>query len=82
MPGRSRSKNGVLSHAYVPGIHAFRSEHFQGVDGRDKPGHDAVGMSHAPIVALTILSGFTTGSPRLIWSTFSMPSITLPQTVY
>jgi hypothetical protein len=23
MPGHSRSKNGVLSHAYVPGIHAF-----------------------------------------------------------
>ena len=30
----------------------------------------------------TILSGFTTGSPRLISSTWSMPSITLPQTVY
>ena len=30
----------------------------------------------------TILSGFCTGSPRLILSTFSMPSITLPQTVY
>jgi hypothetical protein len=23
MPGHSRSKNGVLSHAYVPGIHVF-----------------------------------------------------------
>src|SRR4029079_18572311 len=29
-----------------------------------------------------ILSGFCTGSPRLILSTFSMPSITLPHTVY
>src|SRR5262245_50036083 len=37
---------------------------------------------YAPIVALTILSGFSTGSPRLILSTFSIPSITLPQTVY
>src|SRR6188508_1997047 len=82
MPGHSRPKDGVLSHAYVPGIHVFHSEHFQGVDGRDKPGHDAVGMSHAPIVALTILSGSCTGSPRLILSTFSMPSMTLPQTVY
>src|SRR2546430_17243483 len=32
--------------------------------------------------ALTILSGFCTGSPRLILSTFSMPDVTLPQTVY
>jgi hypothetical protein len=23
MPGHSRSKNGVLSHAYVPGIHVL-----------------------------------------------------------
>src|SRR5438128_1270654 len=30
----------------------------------------------------TILSGSFTGSPRLILSTFSMPSITLPHTVY
>jgi hypothetical protein len=29
MPGLSRPKNGVLSHAYVPGIHVFRSEHFK-----------------------------------------------------
>ena len=33
-------------------------------------------------VALTILSGSRTGSPRLILSTFSMPDTTLPQTVY
>src|SRR5208337_2456850 len=33
-------------------------------------------------VALTILSGSLTGSPRLILSTFSMPETTLPQTVY
>jgi hypothetical protein len=33
-------------------------------------------------VATTILSGSFTGSPRLILSTFSMPEITLPQTVY
>ena len=50
------------------------------------PGHygvDAIRVRrHAPIVALTILSGSLTGSPRLILSTFSMPSVTLPQTVY
>src|SRR5674476_971375 len=40
------------------------------------------GISHAPIVALTILSGSLTGSPRLILSTLSIPSITLPQAVY
>jgi hypothetical protein len=39
MPGHSRSKNGVASLAYVPGIsvtgHSDR-------DGRDKPGHDVL----------------------------------------
>jgi|GEM_PF-2379333 len=37
---------------------------------------------YVPMVALMILSGSLTGSPRLILSTFSMPSITVPQTVY
>ena len=40
MPGRSRSKNGVASLAYVPGIHVFDTAPNQDVDGRDKPGHD------------------------------------------
>jgi hypothetical protein len=39
MPGHSRSKNGVLKDAYVPGIHALFYG-AKGVDGRDKPGHD------------------------------------------
>jgi hypothetical protein len=39
MPGHSRSKNGVASLAYVPGIHDFPGKD---VDGRDKPGHDEV----------------------------------------
>jgi hypothetical protein len=39
MPGHSRPKDGVFSHACVPGIHVFLSK--QGVDGRDKPGHDS-----------------------------------------
>ena len=39
MPGRSRSKNGVASLAYVPGIHVFAAA-AKVVDGRDKPGHD------------------------------------------
>jgi hypothetical protein len=41
MPGHSRSKNGVASHACVPGIHVLKSARPQDVDGRDKPGHDA-----------------------------------------
>jgi urease subunit beta len=40
MPGQSRPKDGVASLAYVPGIHVFPSLQ-PGVDGRDKPGHDA-----------------------------------------
>ena len=43
MPGHSRSKNGVASLAYVPGIHALTATHIKDVDGRDKPGYD-VGM--------------------------------------
>jgi hypothetical protein len=35
MPGHSRSKNGVLMHAYAPGIHVFPYFVKQGVDGRD-----------------------------------------------
>jgi hypothetical protein len=40
MPGHSRSKNGVASLAYVPGIHALLFCETKGVDGRNKPGHD------------------------------------------
>jgi hypothetical protein len=40
MPGDSRSKNGVASLAYVPGIHVFDILCAQDVDGRDKHGHD------------------------------------------
>jgi hypothetical protein len=51
MPGHSRSKNGVLSHAYVPGIHAFiQIRIIKDVDGRDKPGHDNVGNSASRLV--------------------------------
>jgi len=42
MPGHSRQKDGVASLAYVPGIHVFLIAK-QGVDGRDKPGHDSIG---------------------------------------
>ena len=38
MPGHSRSKNGVASLAYVPGIHDLARK--KDVDGRDEPGHD------------------------------------------
>jgi hypothetical protein len=40
MPAHSRPKDGVATLAYVAGIHAFLSAAKQGVDGRDKPGHD------------------------------------------
>ena len=45
MPGRSRLKDGVVSAAYVPGIHVFLSGAREAVDGRDKPGHDATEVS-------------------------------------
>jgi hypothetical protein len=38
MAGLSRPKDGVASLAYVPAIHAFLCS--QGVDARDKRGHD------------------------------------------
>ena len=41
------------------------------------------GVGHAPApVGVPIRAGARTGSPRLIVSTTSMPSITLPHTVY
>ena len=43
MAGHSRSKNGVALLAYVPAIHAFLLVFLlmqQGVDARDKRGHD------------------------------------------
>jgi hypothetical protein len=39
MPGHSRPKDGVLSHAYVPAIHVLLEEP-EDVDARDKRGHD------------------------------------------
>jgi hypothetical protein len=42
MPGHSRSKNGVASLAYVPGIHVLMHQSNKDVDGRDKPGHDGI----------------------------------------
>jgi len=33
MPGPSRSKDGVLSHTYVPGIHVFLVASCKDVDG-------------------------------------------------
>ncbi len=41
MPAQSRSKNGVALLAYVAGIHVLLGAK-EGVDGRDKPGHDGV----------------------------------------
>src|SRR3569623_385229 len=39
-------------------------------------------LTSAATLTEVILSGSRTGAPRLIWSTLSMPSMTLPQTVY
>jgi hypothetical protein len=43
MAGHSRSKNGVLSHAYVPAIHVLLVCTSKDVDARHKAGHDGVG---------------------------------------
>jgi hypothetical protein len=49
MPGHSRSKNGVLSHAYVPGISLRRARPcLPKRDGRDKPGHDNMNGAKQP----------------------------------
>ncbi len=40
MPAHGRSKNGVVSLAYVAGIHVSFSQLAEVVDGGDKPGHD------------------------------------------
>ena len=39
MPAHRRPKDGVATLAYVMGIHALLCDK-EGVDGRDKPGHD------------------------------------------
>src|ERR1700692_555436 len=53
------------------------------MDTRVKPAYDDFAQAaSAAMCSLTILSGFFTGSPRLILSTFSIPAVTLPQTVY
>jgi hypothetical protein len=40
MRGHSRTKDGVLSHAYDPRIHVLRPCVRKDVDGRNKSGHD------------------------------------------
>jgi hypothetical protein len=40
MAGRSGSKNGVASLAYVPAIHILLAAFKKDVDARDKRGHD------------------------------------------
>jgi hypothetical protein len=48
MPGLSRSKNGVASLAYVPGIPIMLALCLATRDGRDKPGHDGWGAHYFP----------------------------------
>jgi hypothetical protein len=53
MPGLSRSKNGVASLAYVPGIHVLAAfATLKDVDGRDKPGHDGKEPIRSNLVTL------------------------------
>jgi hypothetical protein len=40
MAGHSRPKDGVASLAYVPAIHVFLRHGSEGVDARNKCGHD------------------------------------------
>jgi hypothetical protein len=40
MPAHSRSVNGVASLTYVAGIHVLNLSIPEGVDGRNKSGHD------------------------------------------
>src|SRR5258705_10712059 len=65
-----------------PAIHLLRKRRL--MDTRVKPAYDDFGVhaASAAMRALTILSGFCTGSPRLILSTFSIPDVTFPHTVY
>jgi hypothetical protein len=53
MPGHSRSKNGVASLAYVPGIHVL-AEKQKVVDGRNEPGHAELNYSAASAAPSTI----------------------------
>jgi hypothetical protein len=43
MAGHRRSKNGVVSLAYVPAIHVFATTK-QDVDARDERGHDGMSL--------------------------------------
>jgi hypothetical protein len=56
MPGHSRPKDGVLSHAYVPGIHDFISK--QDVDGISNSGlPELLKNQYLPQVGYTRLAG-------------------------
>jgi hypothetical protein len=63
MPGRSRSKNGVASLAYVAGHPRLYGIEAKDVDGRNKSGHDEAGCGKPalPIVHRRATSGLETG---------------------
>ena len=69
MAGHSRPKDGVLSHAYVAGIHVLDcAAKSKGVDGRDKPGHDGFiwrsrsrGWSSGYALNFHVMPGFMPG---------------------
>jgi len=63
MPGHSRSKNGVASLAYVPGISLRWARCNSKRDGRDKPGHD--GSKLAAVLVYRMHSMATKSSQAL-----------------
>ena len=68
MPAHSRPKDGVLSHAYVAGIHVFGQCKKEDVGGRDKRGHDdydSMGGDKPGRDSVWIKSGGNQGSSML-----------------
>jgi hypothetical protein len=60
MAGHNRPKDGVASLAYVPAIHALLCS--QGVDARDKRGHDVARLAQSNWKSLWLATG---GAPSM-----------------
>jgi hypothetical protein len=48
LQSRAVTNTNLVMPGRVPGIHVFRSDTKQEVDGRDKPGHDGTGVCYGP----------------------------------
>jgi hypothetical protein len=82
-PGQGQGGGGSAPErkgAPCPGAPSVRFADISPLRGRDWRVETQAASS--AMRAVTILSGSFTGSPRLILSTLSMPSTTLPHTVY